>query len=171
MNQVVKKLLVAKLGAGLVTSLMAYRKKNKAIDSIEQSEFYKIMQRLIHHPKTRRRDGFYKIRYQFLESFGESSTLEATAEKYRPDDDIAVNDSLEISLHSETEEIHIRQSIKSKPLLEMKKLPNFLQRGLFSVFHVENSGSKIDIERATKTLDRILGVQEDTTFYLEAKKT
>ncbi len=171
MKQYVKKLLIAKLGAGLVTSVLAYRKKYQAIDAIEQSDFYKIMQRLIHHPKTRRRDGFFKISYQFSESFGEASTVEATAEKYRPDDTITINDSLDIALQSGSEKIHIRQSIKTRPLIESEKLPNFLKKGVFSVFHVENTGNKIEIERAIKTLDLILGVQEDTTFYLEAEKT
>ncbi len=171
MNQLIKKLLFVKLGAGLVTTAFAYRKKYQAIDAIEQSDFYKIMQRLIHHPKTRRRDGFYKISYQFSESFGEGSSVEATAEKYRPDDDITVNDTLDISLQTGSEKIHIRQSIRSRPLLDKLKLPPFLEKGVFGMFHVENTGSKPDVERAVSTLDRILGIREDTTFFLEEGKT
>ncbi len=170
MGHLLKRLIFAKVGAGLVTSYVAYKKKFQAINAIEQSEFHKTKERLINHPETRRRDGFNKVSYQFKGTYNEKVSIEAIAEKYQPADNISENDSLEISVHSDKETMHIRQVIKAKPFIDSDKLPEFLKKGLFSAFYIKSYGSKPDIKAAFEILESILGRNGEPNFYPEAER-
>lgn len=156
------------LGLAVAGTYLIFRKKNRELALIERSEFYRLMKRIKLHPQTQRRDGFYKITYQFGYKPAKGTAVEATVHNYRPSGRIALKDSLEITIHTKRGSTTVRLQVVAKPLLEIGLLPLWFKNGLLGSYTIESDSPLAETENAFGVLSQVLDLAKDTN---EADKT
>lgn len=156
MKNLIKKLFYAKIGAGVVSGILAYRKKKQAVDRIEQSGFFSLMQRIKYHPRTHRSDGFYKVVYRFEADFGRGNHAEARVISYRPIDKLMVKDGLEINIKLGDRSIDVAQEIEKKPLFEQGLIPLPILARMPGYIYLKQKGSEAELAEAYEILEQVL---------------
>lgn len=156
MKNLIRKLFIAKLGAGVVSGVLAYQKKKLAIEAVEQSGFFALTQRIRYHPNTHRSDGFYKVVYRFEAEFGKNKLVKAKVNSYRPIDKLMIEDGLEISIQIKDRLLTVSQKIQKKPLIEQKFLPNQIRKRLPGYVYLEQTGTDPELAEAYEILEQVL---------------
>ena len=156
MKRLFKNLFYVKLGTGLLSVYLTQRKKKQAVKSIEQSDFFEMMQRVKVHPNTHRSDGFFKVIYRFTQKLDDSIEVVVRASNYRPIDRLSVKDGLEIDICWENRRLSLKQTIQKRAFVETEWFPELLKKTLFGIVHVEKNCSDADLTEAYRILNEVL---------------
>lgn len=160
LKNLIRKIFFAKLGAGVISGIVAYRSKKQAESSVEQSDYFRLIQRIKTHPLTHRSDGFYKVVYRFQAELGEHRSIEAKVTNYRPIDKLVVKDGLEIQVKLKERLLKVSQEIQKRPLIDQALIPDIVRRKLPGLLYIEQEGTDSELAEAYDILGQALSVNE-----------
>lgn len=151
MKGLIRNLFYAKIGAGVISTVIANRKKNQALKEIEHSPFFELFQRITYHPRSTRADGFYQIVYTFMHTFQDKTEVEAIVRNFRPVDRLTVKDSVDITIRSGEKTLHVSQKIGRRPLITTPYVPGFIKENVLGILWLESENSEEEIREAFHT--------------------
>lgn len=158
LKHLMRNLLLAKVGMGVAGTYIARRLKHKSLEAVEQSDFFRLLMRLKQHTKTHRSDGFYQVSYTLKKTLADGTQVEAVAQKNRPISKTSLDDSLEIAVQAQDEELWVKLTIQSESMITLDWLPDKVKTELLGKYIIARQGSDENIRKAFAYLESALEI-------------